>query len=391
MIEVTIGSSSVPCPSCGVHLALPGGCGRYKVRCPQCNYKFRLHIREQDPTDEDIADWLTGGRDRDVDEEGEALSAPSATIAGVPVSEISAPADETVTKTSPPADQDIRLVKIDRDGVLFEFPADRLKDMRFRCAMPRRCLCCGTMRHLSAHVVIFSAHMVDSVSLEEEHNAGALRFSTAEAQNLSCREVLDRLPRVPNVPSPADLPMPYWICDMCSGSGTISGQIRGDTETGSGSCRLRIQNLRCADEFLVNVGGEGSESHLAVKERIAATSENPWEALSQAVQHRVQQWFRINKNERFIAYVPDGDRSRTEDGMAGMVVSNLRLIYHAPMRHREVNVSVPMEFQLAMSGGKGHLRIKAAGWYLRNITLNRLGVETLRKALVAGQFQVSWK
>ncbi len=390
MIEVTIGSSAVPCPSCGVHLALPGGCGRYKVRCPQCKYKFRLQIREKDPTDEDIATWLMTGRSRDAEEPAAAM-APSATIAGVPVSELDAPSGGDASQAAVATDENIHLAKIDRRGALFEFPAARLKDAGFRCAMPRRCLGCGTMRHLSAHVVIYSAHMVDSVSLEDEHNAGALQFSTAEAQNLSCREILERLPRVPNAPSPADLPMPYWICDMCSGAGTISGQVRANTETGTGTCRLRIRNLRRAEEFLINAGGEGSRAHRSLQERIAATAENPWEALPEVVQHRLQQWFRPQKNERFIAYVPDRDRSRTEDGMAGLVVSNRRLIYHTQMRHGEVKATTPLELQLAMSGGTGHLRIKTPQWVLKNVTLDRLGVESLRKALVAGKFQTTWR
>ena len=122
--------------------------------------------------------------------------------------------------------------------------------------------------------------------MEAERSAGTLVLSNDEVRGLSDQEILDRLPRVPNVPPPGDLPMPYWVCDMCSGSGTVSGQIQVNRTTGTGLCRLFIRNPRRAMEFAQVAGGENTEGYGELKDRVEQTVVNPWDSLPEVVQHR---------------------------------------------------------------------------------------------------------
>jgi len=368
------------CPVCGTVLAVPPGYSNCFVRCGQCHHRFRLPRRIA-ATEDAIANWLTEGRERDEDD--------LATVENR-----AAPTDESVsggTAILPSVGHSLRLVEIGRQRVLFEFPASRLLESAFRCAMPRRCLRCGARAHLHVHVIIYTPRLADSISLEAEHSAGELKLNEAEASKLSPEELLQHLPRVPNVPHPGDLPMPYWLCDMCTGAGMISGQINMNSATGEGFCRLLFRNLRRAEEFLINAGERDSPSHTELRRNITATAENPWDTLPLVVQHRLQQWFQPGAGERFVAYIPDRDRARTEDGMAGIAVSNRRLIYHRQMRHREVGITEVIELQMATETGKDILRIKTSKWQAKHITLDRVGIDRLRRALTAAKFRAFWR
>jgi hypothetical protein len=250
---------------------------------------------------------------------------------------------------------------------------------------------CDVRAHLRAHVVIFSPQLVDSISMEAERSAGALVLSNEEVRGLSGQELLARLPRVPNVPPPGDLPMPYWVCDMCSGSGSVSGQIQVNQSTGKGLCRLFIQNPRRAMDFALAAGGESTEGYRQLKERVDQTAENPWDSLPEVVQHRLQQWFVPERGEVFIAYAPDRDHVRTEDGMAGVLLSTTRMIYHTPRRHRVCSAHEPMEFQHASGAGKGSITIKTPSWAINHMSIDRDGITHLRRGLLVGKFRAVWR
>ncbi|HOF17514.1 MAG TPA: hypothetical protein PK082_01295, partial [Phycisphaerae bacterium] len=209
-------------------------------------------------------------------------------------------------------------------------------------------------------------------------------------RDLGNDELLNRLPKVPNVPHPGDLPMPYFLCDMCTGTGEIGGQINIHSVTGQGTCRLQIRNLRRAEEFLIQAGGEGTPCHESLRRRIEKTAEHPWDLIPDVVRHRIEQWFRPLPAERFLAYVADRDHARTEDGMFGIVVSNGRMIYHANRRHHEAGLIDPVEVQVAQGSGKESLRLKAPLWEVKHMAVDGEGKSLLRRALTLARFQVTW-
>ena len=367
------------CPACGAILQVPPDYCGDRVRCAKCQHHF--HLNSSLVSEDDIANWL--GED---DLAGPQAARPAKAARPVPELHPAEPA-----KLAQEAPGQIRLVKFDHTSALFEFSASRLEDPRFRCAMPRQCLQCGARGNLEAHVIIYTPELVTSISLEEERTAGPLVLSDQDVQNLDCQELLTRLPNVPSVPYPGNLPMPYWLCDMCGDSGTISGQIQVNTDTGQGQCRLLIRNLRRAEEFMAAAGGAESPEHQELRQYLAEVSETPWDIVSLVVQHRVQQWFSPQKDERFLGYIPDRDRVRTEDGMAGLLISTERLIYHTDFRHREAARTEPVELQLSMGGDIGNLRVKTPSWQIKHFTVNREGLAHLRRSLTLGKFKATWR
>jgi len=287
--------------------------------------------------------------------------------------------------------EQLRLLKFGDSGALLEFPAERLKESCFRCAIPRRCLRCGARSHLLAHLIVYAPQLVDNMSLEAEHAAGQLVLREDEIRDMSSDQMLDRLPLVPNVPPPGNLPMPYWVCDMCSGAGLISGQIQVNSSTGKGWCRLRIRNLRRAEEFMEAAGAKDTKGYDVLHSHLEASEENPWEQLPSVIQHRLEQWFKPAGGEQFMAYVPDRDRVRTEDGMSGLLISNHRLIYHSRLRHSESTIDKPLKLATSSNAGKIVLRLDTQAWQIKHLVLDRDGLNLLRRSLTIGSFKSVWQ
>ncbi|MCD4699079.1 MAG: hypothetical protein K8R91_00700, partial [Phycisphaerae bacterium] len=285
----------------------------------------------------------------------------------------------------------IRLVSLDRGGAIFEFPAEFLRQTKFRCTIPRVCIHCLGRAHLSAHLIIFAPQLRDSISLEAEHHAGKLTIPQERLGGLSGEELLQHLPEIPNAPAPANLPMPYWVCDLCSGTGAISGQIKVNQASGRGHCRLFVRNLRVAASFFAAVTGTDNRDFARFVEFAKRAKADRWDAMPTVIRHRLEQWFKPAEEERFLAYVPDRNRARTEDGMAGVIISTNRLIYRRPPVHQEISLDKPVTFQIRTSRGKEIVTISADGFKSRPIMLDRKGEVTLREALSEGCFSVIWR
>ncbi|MGA2265298.1 MAG: hypothetical protein ABSH10_02580 [Phycisphaerae bacterium] len=367
------------CPGCGTILNVPPGKADCFVRCGRCQNRFRLPKRIA-VTEDAVANWLAEGRTpEEIKHAVERQSHPPEESAAA-----------TGTFVLPAVHETIRLVKCDTSGALFEFPANRLNEPAFRCAMPRRCLRCGARTHLEAHVIIYTTHLTNGAFSATQAIGGDLGLRGESVAQLSDDELLRRLPAVPGVPSPADQPMPFWLCDMCTVGDLLSGQIRFSAEN-VGLCRLWVGHLRYAEDFLAAAGGKDSPSHAELRQRIAMVTEDPWNSLSLTVQNRIQQWYRPQKGERFLTYIPDRDRARSEEGLAGIVVTGRRLVYHSLVRHKEADMADKFELRETVEGGRGWLEIKCSSWDVKRVAVDRDGLNRLKDALTAGKFSTVWR
>jgi len=376
--------TKLKCPRCNRLLALPPDLTNERVRCPVCRTVFRVRIHKKVSLDETVADWLDDGMPRD--EPGPPAVDPGRTSFPVEVEGLSDRPQAIFDEAG-----QMRIVAADRRGVLLEFPADFLRVPAFRASIPRRCVHCTARTHLSAHLVIYTPRLRDSISLEAEHAAGKLSIRQDKLGNFQGVELLEQLPEVPNVPAPGHLPMPYWVCDMCRGAGCISGRIRVNTDTGKGFCRLYFRNLRMAMGFFANACGTSGAEYRKLATYHERAEQDPWDAMPTVVRNRVEQWFRRREGERFLAYVPDRSFVRTEDGMNGLVISDRRLVYHHPPRHQELPVGKELAVHIRTAMGEQIAILEGADFKRRLIKLDRGGRMLLRRALSKGGFNAKWR
>lgn len=383
----------VRCPGCTGVLEIPERYTGRKVLCSLCQMKFLIPAASE----ADILDWI-GPRDKDDTAAGTAFEIKPEELPEELMGNevVESEMDGSSMAGEKVEDRDLTtgveglvLHRIDKRGPMFEFPARMLEDKKFRGGLPRRCLRCGAKGNLTPHLVVFARHMTDSVNLENEYVDSTKMLDEYQARNLPQEEVLDQLPRLDKVPEPANLPMPYWICDMCSPKEMIAGEH--EVHGGEICCRMQVHRPWRAEEFLVNIGGEGSAAHEAIREELQKNPEVPWDSLAGSTQHRIEQWYKPYRGETFVTYVPDPTRARTEEGMQGIVVTNRRIIYHSSMRHQEAEKGEPIELQFSLEGGKGSLQIKGSKWDLKNIPVDKPGLERLRRGLHKANWEAVWR
>lgn len=358
------------CPACGTILDVPAGKSDCNVRCGGCQFRFRLP--KIVATEDAIADWLDEGPAKPQEQ-------------GAP-----APSSEG-TAVLPAINEPIRLVKADRSGALLEFACNQLVEEAFRCAMPRRCLRCGSRSHLHARTIVYSTNMSATIGSEAPEMDDSLSLQGDDVATLTGQELLDRLPRVTNAPHPLDLSMPFWLCDLCDARGMISAQARFTDQPGVGLCRLWIANLRRADEFVLTVGGKHVSAHAALQRQLSTMHDDPWDSVPLKVQNHLRQWFHSAQGERFVAYVPDADLTRPQEGIEGLLVSSQRLIWHSRLMHREVNVTEKVEFVEDYDGRHHYLQIRTPSWQVKRAHIDREDVPRLRTALTKAKIQTVWR
>jgi hypothetical protein len=398
----------VRCPECSVSLVLPEGVTGGLVRCTSCRHVFQA-AAARNPAEDKILSWLFTAEEGDQELLESALGELSEGEADAIVAQGAHPAagHSSSVKTMPPPPRVVlpkappkvgavdagllRLVSLERRGVLFEFATECLHSEAFRAAIPQECAHCRGHVHLSAHLVIYAPQMRDSISLEAEHKAGQLTIPQEQLGNLEGAALLAKLPEVPNVPPPANLPMPYWVCDMCNGAGEISAQIHLNTATGKGHCRLVMRNLTLAVEFLANATGSQSKDYQRLHDFVAHIEEDRWDALPSVIRHRVEQWYRPIEGERFLAYIPDRHFVRTEDGMAGMIVSNRRVTYHRVPLHQEMIFGHKLTLMPRPNDGHETVTFEAVQFKRRALTVDRSGMMLLRRSLAEGHYDTEWK
>ncbi len=377
----------IACPHCGVLLDVPEGSGGRSARCGKCKQQFQIPEFSEDAIANLLNEFEETTDEPHHDRVDLASESDQAHDPAVPPSAMSTIA----AAVSQAGNASLKILRIKASGVIVRFPADLLEDSLFRLAMPHTCMCCGTRSHLMVNLVRFEPRTSESVGLEFRKTSAPVVLKDRNLQNLDPQELLNMLPPVPDATGLAKIPLPYWLCDMCRDPDAVLGQIRINPETGQGTCWLRIRNTRRAEEFIRNAAGENVAQFDKLHELNEAGQENPWDLLPLTVQHRVEQWYRPDAGEHFLCYTPDRDHNRTEDGMAGVLVSDRRIIYHTHLQHRELPIGQHLELTLSMGGNMGHLKMKTAQWDVKRMPVDRDGVRTLRRALTLGKYGAQWK
>lgn len=388
----------VRCPSCGkAYKVPPAGVGR-KARCLHCKKKFVIELSSE-PSELP----LTGAM-ADPDEDSRSASGTFAGLSPAdsfvakalrgedpdePVSTIDPKAarkpiaTETVAQPEPvePAGARIILERIDEMGAYFEFPIEQLSDPNLRSAFPHRCVSCGQRESLNVHLIVFTDRLPPRDAFRARDLEIRIFGKLDDYGDAEQTELLEKLPGLPNLPAPFDLPYPYFVCDRCSAVGEVNTHVlrHGKVEF----CQINIANLRTASEFYSNNGGGGSTNYRKLLRAADEQRHDRWRGLPLTVRNRIRQWFHIRKGERFVEYYPDEDFSKSEAGLAGLVLTNRRLIYKKYAAQREYSIGVPGELRLIKDGKKTRVEIIERGKRSAVVNLDATAAESLLDRLKA--------
>lgn len=307
----------VVCPNCEQkYRVAPSNLGHRAV-CKRCGKGFEIAV-EQRIDDDTICGWIS-----DADPTGSSVMGSTSIFAagdGDPK-----PPGAQWHRPPPPEQPRVEFLRLDRDAALFEFPVEGLNDAHLRCSFPHRCVQCLNPKDLSMHYVIWGDKLPRHDALRLQENEMRSVRSLDKLMNADPQGWFNKLEPITFLPKPFSHPLPYFVCHECGAIGEVIGRVVG--EEGAERCQLRITNLTIALDFFRNNGGKGQAGYqrLLVARRQAKGKQ--WENLPFAVRERLSQWFTRQTDEKFLGFYADDDFSRADAGLAGVVLTDRRLIY----------------------------------------------------------------
>ena len=121
-------------------------------------------------------------------------------------------------------------------------------------------------------------------------------------------------------------PMPYYVASAhASMSVHCSTQHRED---GGDTCYVLLPHGEVALQWLENVNGTCGEEYKVLRRCVELLWSESWQGASEKLRQRLGTWFDFEPGERFAHYFNDGEFGIKDEGLAGVVLTDRRLIYH---------------------------------------------------------------
>jgi len=381
----------IHCPGCDVRLEVPADAGGRAARCPACKTKFQVpdprtmldetitcwmnldQLDDEDEHREEAIDQM-GRRvaaERNADDgdrngvtkpprrpetnESQSRSAPTSD-ADRHIRRVVKRGDSNDRAASPPAEPGLReggrgsfvvsnppparsarriddavtdrptlqIVDIGAYGVKFGFDSQWLNSPAFRASLPM----CGIVSGQTdpAKLIARPLAWVDKAT-GHFTNVGELeaRYELHPRGAQTAREITEAMSTLDELPPPFNQPMPYYVSRAEAGKVTVHCETVA-TPRGV-RCEVTIPSQRYALDWLGRVNGVCGEDYAALEAETLKFEAEAWRAIPQTVRHRLAVWFDFKGDEQFLGYFNDSDFSKSDAGLAGLVVTTDRLVF----------------------------------------------------------------
>lgn len=310
----------VACPTCNQKYRVKSNSVGQRARCKKCGQGFRVSI-DQPIDDDTVLGWV-------MEEESaseQSVLGGTSIFTSPETKTLSRPVVEAWNTPPPPDEPRVRLERIGGDGAYFVFPASELRENDLRASFPFRCVKCVRKGALQVRLVLWEEKLPrhDSFHRQDFLNKTHGRLDQLLRDHQARWFAL--LEPLAIVQPPFCLPFPYFMCGDCRPDGLVEGHVF--RETVDEACRLRIANLDIARRFLHNNGGHNTLGYHKLVEAAAQQRDNKWQRLPRGVRQRIAYWFRLQPPEKFLGYFSDADFPRDEAGAAGVILTDVRLVF----------------------------------------------------------------
>ncbi|MBI1336862.1 MAG: hypothetical protein GC164_07860 [Phycisphaera sp.] len=219
----------------------------------------------------------------------------------------------------------LSVVRCTPAGVLFEFDSRWLEHEGFRASMPMRCAFTGRtdVTSLSARPLAFTDQAGATFRSPRDLETPNEQRLTVGA---SPRSVLQRMGLIEGLHRPFNHSVPYYVSiDHTSSSLSCHSVKRSD---GKFNCTVLIPEGGTALEWMARVNSVCGDDYLQLEYDLSNLQGNAWLSLPERVRDRLGVWCPFEGGERFIHYLPDVDFGKADAGLAGIVITSNRLVFH---------------------------------------------------------------
>ncbi|MCC7146798.1 MAG: hypothetical protein IT443_10155 [Phycisphaeraceae bacterium] len=403
---------TIRCPSCDQALKVPAeACGRHG-RCPICNTKFIIP-KPSELMEQTVSHWLEEDLDKLMNERDEPV-APSQTKQ-VPTERSHSPRTVEEEKPSPPSTPPTRTSRpiapkaashlasgdpvfaeavqesppassppaprsapassagryptslhiteliphlvvreVTQQEVIFHFDSLWLEHDGFRAAMPSRCAVCGSdnVNDLVARPVVFADRAPENGRSPRELQLG----HEHALKNRSLAAINAITPHIEGIAKPFDSYLPYFTCPRHH---QVLLEARTYTRSEGGStCEVRIPDSITALSWLARVNGVCGPEYALLEADLSSINSDAWNLLPETSRQRLNVWCKFAPGERFQTYLCDADMSKHDYGLAGIVITSERMIFHKYHHHGEARLDDDATLVIRRSGQVASLSLE---------------------------------
>jgi DNA-directed RNA polymerase subunit RPC12/RpoP len=259
-------------------------------------------------------------------------------------------------------------------GVKFAFESRWLDSLAFRASMPIRGMVSDETDQ--AKLIARPLGWVDKAT-GHFTNIGELeaRYELHVRSGQTAREVTKAMSTLDELPPPFNQPMPYYVSRADAGKVSVHCET---VATPKGvRCEVTIPSLRYALEWLGRVNGVCGEDYAELEAQTLKFEAEAWRAIPQSVRHRLAAWFDFEGDEKFLGYFNDSDFSKSDAGLAGMVMTTRRLVFCRYHFHGSIGLGKAGTLQAVEDGLFATMFYKSDGSRKKLIRLRREDVDQL--------------
>lgn len=293
-----------------------------------------------------------------------------------PSAEPSTPPAPANREPADPSRAHLQVVDVGAFGVRLRFHVGMFDLPGFRASMPMKCIAAGPSDHLVARPLPWidkaTGHFTNPGELEA-------RYELNVRPHQSPREVLSLMATLDELPTPFNQPIPYYVSRQKAKDVSLHCETFGTRE--GVQCEVTIPSGAYALEWLGRVNGVCGEDYAQLEAEVLKFDAKAWRTIPPQVRHRLNVWFDFQAGEQFLGYFNDSDFAKNEAGLAGVVMTDRRVVYCKYHHHGQFNLDEDVLIAAIVDGQFVDLKAKHAGGTRRLVRLRRGDAITLANML----------
>lgn len=273
----------------------------------------------------------------------------------------------------------LMVVKVDPAGVRFAFDSHWLKHEGFRASFPVRCVFSGATQRekLIARPLLFMDRARTHAPTAEQLTA---QYESRQLGDRSPREIMKSIGTMEGLHRPFAYAMPYYVSTRYAHL-ALHTETR-DRTSGGITCEVVIPDAFTALDWLARVNGVTGREYEALEQDVGLLHGDAWQELSDDVRGRIGVWCKLGPREGVRKYYNDADFGKRDEGLAGLVITDQRLVYSKYHHRGQVRLDNDDATVIARSEGKFvSLTLRVGSDLQRMVKLHRHDLDDLTQTL----------
>ncbi len=264
-----------------------------------------------------------------------------------------------------------------QSGVTLSFDARFLADMGFRLSMPVMCAFTGETDRtlLQARPLAFldqsNGVLKNAYELEAGHEQKLIKGQ-------SRKEMIARMGVLEDLAEPFRYPFPYYLRQDHSSHSLKCYTTKH--KDGSTLAHVLMPEGPFAIRWLAQVNGVCGPEYDLLRQDVNRLWQDVWLALDEQIRRRLEVWTNFQPGEKFRYFINDADMRKKDEGLAGVVLTDRRLIYKKFHRQGQFEYGTNARLVVRPDGQFAGLRVKTEDGTFKCAKFHFSDLEKLRDA-----------